>query len=275
MTRKAYNKHATQVNTSSFPDDNSSAIGSNEWNANPDQGGMLGFTIVTKTIASGALTPVDSANKVTGEGSANDNLDFITYGSANDIAEEDVIFLYKNANVITVRHNQGSAPSNSGNIQLLDATSKVLDVNIPLILQRRGNVFYEIINTNPKTVIPNVTQALIISASDEATALTAGTSKTVFRMPYAYTLTAVRASLTTAGTGSNLVTIDINEAGSTILSTKITLDASEKTSVTAATQAVISDTALADDAEITIDIDQIDSGGVSAGLKVYLIGYKT
>jgi hypothetical protein len=275
MTRKAYNKHATQVNTSSFPDDNSSAIGSNEWNANPDQGGMLGFTIVTKTIASGALTPVDSANKVTGEGSANDNLDFITYGSANDIAEEDVIFLYKNANVITVRHNQGSAPSNSGNIQLLDATSKVLDVNIPLILQRRGNVFYEIINTNPKTVIPNVTQALIISASDEATALTAGTSKTVFRMPYAYTLTAVRASLTTAGTGANLVTIDINEAGSTILSTKITLDASEKTSVTAATQAVISDTSLADDAEITIDIDQIDSGGVSAGLKVYLIGYKT
>ena len=94
-------------------------------------------------------------------------------------------------------------------------------------------------------------------------------------MPYGYTLTAVRASLTTAGTGANLVTVDINEAGSTILSTKITLDASEKTSVTAATQPVISDTSLADDAEITIDIDQIDSGGVSAGLKVYLIGYKT
>lgn len=275
MARKAYSKHATQVNTSSFPDDGSSAIGTNEWNANPDQGGMLGFTIATKTIASGALTPVDSANKVTGEGSANDNLDFITYGSASDIAEEDIIFLYKNANVITVRHNQGSAPSNSGNIQLLDAENKILDVNIPLILQRRGNVFYEIINTNPKVDIPTITQALIISASDETTALTAGTSKTVFRMPYAYTLTAVRASLTTAGTGANLVTIDINEAGSTILSTKITLDASEKTSVTAATQPVISDTSLADDAEITIDIDQIDSGGVSAGLKVYLIGYKT
>jgi len=275
MARKAYSKHATQVNTSSFPDDGSSAIGTNEWNANPDQGGMLGFTIATKTIASGALTPIDSANKVTGESSANDNLDFITYGSASDIAEEDIIFLYKNANVITVRHNQGSAPSNSGNIQLLDAESKILDVNIPLILQRRGNVFYEIINTNPKVDIPTRTQALIISASDEATALTAGTSKTVFRMPYGYTLTAVRASLTTAGTGSNLVTVDINENGSTILSTKLTIDASEKTSVTAATQPVISDTSLADDAEITIDIDQIDSGGASTGLKVYLIGYKT
>jgi len=275
MARKAYSKHATQVNTSSFPDDGSSAIGTNEWNANPDQGGMLGFTIATKTIASGALTPIDSANKVTGESSANDNLDFITYGSASDIAEEDIIFLYKNANVITVRHNQGSAPSNSGNIQLLDAESKILDVNIPLILQRRGNVFYEIINTNPKVDIPTRTQALIISASDETTALVAGTSKTVFRMPYAYTLTAVRASLTTAGTGANLVTVDINENGSTILSTKLTIDASEKTSVTAATQPVISDTSLADDAEITIDIDQIDSGGASTGLKVYLIGYKT
>ena len=69
--------------------------------------------------------------------------------------------------------------------------------------------------------------------------------------------------------------MDINEAGTTILSTKITIDATEKTSTTAATAPVISDSALADDAEITIDIDQIDSGAVSAGLKVYLIGYKT
>lgn len=119
------------------------------------------------------------------------------------------------------------------------------------------------------------TQAIVISASDETTALEAGTAKATFRMPFAFTLTAVRASLTTAGTGANLVTVDINEAGTTILSTKITIDATEKTSTTAATAPVISDSALADDAEITIDIDQIDSGAVSAGLKVYLIGYKT
>ena len=38
---------------------------------------------------------------------------------------------------------------------------------------------------------------------------------------------------------------------------------------------VISDASLANDAEMTVDIDQIDSGGVSAGLKVTLIGYQT
>jgi hypothetical protein len=50
------------------------------------------------------------------------------------------------------------------------------------------------------------------------------------------------------------------------------LDATEKTSTTAATAPVISDSALADDAEITIDVDQIDTDNVAAGLKVYLIG---
>ena len=118
------------------------------------------------------------------------------------------------------------------------------------------------------------TEALIFAVSDETTALTAGTSAGVFRMPYGFTLTAVRASVTTAGTGS-VITVDINETGTTILSTKLTIDATEKTSTTAATAAVISDSALADDSEITIDIDTVDSGAVGAGLKVYLIGYQT
>jgi hypothetical protein len=83
----------------------------------------------------------------------------------------------------------------------------------------------------------------------------------------------VRASVTTAPTGATL-TVDINESGSTILSTKLTIDASEKTSTTAATPAVISDAALADDAEITIDIDQIGSTIAGAGLKVTLIGVR-
>jgi hypothetical protein len=94
-------------------------------------------------------------------------------------------------------------------------------------------------------------------------------------MPYAFTLTNVRATLTTAGTGVALVTVDINESGTSILSTKITIDATEKTSTTASTAPVIDDASLADDSEITIDIDTIDSGAVSAGLKIYLIGNPT
>ena len=121
----------------------------------------------------------------------------------------------------------------------------------------------------------HLVESFIMAASDETTALTAGADKATFRMPYAFTVTAVRASLTTAGTGANLVTVDIHESGTTILSTKITIDATETTSYTAATPPVISDASLAIDAEMTIDIDQIDSGGVSAGLKVTLIGYQT
>ena len=118
-------------------------------------------------------------------------------------------------------------------------------------------------------------ESFIIAASDETTALTAGTNKAIFRMPYAFTLTAVRASLSTAGTTSGLTTIDIHETGTTILSTKITIDLTETTSVTAATQPVISDAALADDAQISIDIDAISGGGSEAGLKVTLIGHQT
>lgn len=114
-------------------------------------------------------------------------------------------------------------------------------------------------------------EAIVLAVSDETTAITTGTAKVTFRMPYAFTLTAVRASVTTAPVGS-VLTVDINEGGTSILSTKLTIDASEKTSTTAATAAVISDSALADDAEITIDIDGVGSSTAGAGLKVYLIG---
>jgi hypothetical protein len=110
-----------------------------------------------------------------------------------------------------------------------------------------------------------------MACSDETTDLTTGTAKATFRMPHAMTLTAVRASVTTAPVGS-VLTVDINEGGSTILSTKITIDASDKTSTTAATPPVISDSALADDAEITVDIDTVGSSTAGAGLKIWLIG---
>ena len=110
-----------------------------------------------------------------------------------------------------------------------------------------------------------------VACSDEDTALTTGAGKITFRMPYAMTLTAVRASVKTAPTGSTLV-VDINEGGTSVLSTKLSIDATEKTSTTAATAAVISDSALADDAEITVDIDQIGATIAGAGLKVWLIG---
>lgn len=117
-----------------------------------------------------------------------------------------------------------------------------------------------------------VYETIAIAVSDETTAITTGTAKVTFRMPYAFTITSVKASLSTASS-SGLPTFDINEGGVTILSTKLSIDANEKTSTTAATAAVVSDAALAADAEMTIDIDVAGTG--AKGAKVYLIGYRT
>lgn len=118
---------------------------------------------------------------------------------------------------------------------------------------------------------PSSSVEIGIAVSDEATALTAGGVQTTFRMPHAMTLTSVRASVSDAPVGADLI-VDINESGTTILSTKLSIDDGEKTSTTSAAPAVISDTALADDSEITVDIDQIGSSSAGAGLKIWLIG---
>tara|TARA_Y100000114_G_scaffold25660_1_gene21308 strand:- start:671 stop:2275 length:1605 start_codon:yes stop_codon:yes gene_type:complete len=116
-------------------------------------------------------------------------------------------------------------------------------------------------------------EVFIVALSDETTDLTTGTGKASFHMPFAMTLTGVKANCTTAPAGATII-VDINEAGSTILSTKLSIDASETTSATAASAAVISDTALADDALITFDIDQVGSSTAGKGLKVTLYGYR-
>ena len=114
-----------------------------------------------------------------------------------------------------------------------------------------------------------------VACSDETTDLTTGTSKVTFRMPHQMTVTEVRANVNTAPAGSTIL-VDINNDGSPLLSTKLMIDAGEYTSKTAATPAVISQALnpLADDAIITVDIDQIGSSTAGKGLKIWLIGYR-
>jgi hypothetical protein len=121
-----------------------------------------------------------------------------------------------------------------------------------------------------KTItLPTDTMTMIIACSDETTNLAADSTKNVvtFTAPFAITVTKVKADVNTAPTGA-LLRVDINEAGTSILSTKLTIDASEKTSETAATAAVISDSAIANNAEVTINIDQVGSTAAGKGLKV-------
>lgn len=107
----------------------------------------------------------------------------------------------------------------------------------------------------------------------------AGTDLYGFRSPYttAFTVTRVFASYNTAPT-TDAPDIDINEAGTTILSTKITVDATENyggsdASDGSAVPAVISDSSIAARALITIDVDDDDNGNTGTGLYVAICGY--
>ena len=111
--------------------------------------------------------------------------------------------------------------------------------------------------------------------SDETTDLAILASAISFQMPdFATTLSAVSVNVVTAPTGS-IATFDINEGGVSILSTKITIDAGEFTSETAATPPVISDSSIAANAIITVDIDGVGSTITGAGGKVWIYFTRT
>ena len=111
------------------------------------------------------------------------------------------------------------------------------------------------------------TEILILAVVDETTNVTTGSARASFRAPSAMTLTSIpRASLNVAST-SGLVTCDIKLNGTTILgSNKLSIDATEKTSTTAATATTLATTAISDDAEITVDITAPGTG--AKGLKI-------
>lgn len=117
---------------------------------------------------------------------------------------------------------------------------------------------------------------IIASAGDEFNPLTVGADKVTFRAPYALDLTTgyIRASVSTAPEGADLI-IDVKMNGVTVFSTPLTIDAGERTSVTAIVPAVLSTTDIPDDAEFTVDITQVGSVTAGIGLKVAVTGIKT
>lgn len=113
-------------------------------------------------------------------------------------------------------------------------------------------------------------QTICVAVGDETTALTTGTSKVQFHWPLNADGIKVFAGLRTAqASGATLVTVDVNIGGGSIFSTVMTFDNTEKTTLTAATPPVLSDTSWDEGQEVTIDIDNLQSGSVAAGLKVY------
>ncbi len=184
--------------------------------------------------------------------------------------------------------NTGDETTTTAGALINGATSKTTPVDadyIGLMDSAASNILKKLSWANLKATLVTYFNTLYITRAEEpvliqvacsdlTTVITAGTSKAYFRCPYAFTLVAVRASLLTGQTGGSLFTVDINDNGSSILSTKITIDNNETTSTTAATAPVISSSSMGDDRIITIDVDTVGTGS-PVGLIVTLIGKRT
>lgn len=92
-------------------------------------------------------------------------------------------------------------------------------------------------------------------------------------LPHDFTVTNVWASCDTAPTGAD-IEIDVKEEGTTILSTVISIDATQDHSSDSATPPVISDSSIAQFSKITADIDQVGSTVAGKNIWLYIEGYK-
>ena len=131
MARKAIYKHATQVNTSTYPDDGSSPVGSNEWNESPDPQGMYGNTPATSTItiASGVATVTDSVTVAAAESSNADTLQKLALANTN---EYDLVYLFADTgDTITLEHGDLNA---DGEISTVSGSDETLSTTVPTIL---------------------------------------------------------------------------------------------------------------------------------------------
>ena len=179
-----------------------------------------------------------------------------------------------NSGSVFIDKNQSKLQVTAGaTTRKIEVTPTGVDINGAYTLPNGAGSAGQVLTSTTlgSTAFQSLPAEIQAAASDETTNLTTGTAKVTFRMPHAMTLTAVRASLTTAQTAGALLTVDINLNGVSVLGTKLTFDNNERTTVTAATPATIVTSALTDDGEITVDIDTVGTAG-ARGLKITLIG---
>ena len=114
------------------------------------------------------------------------------------------------------------------------------------------------------TLRKSLVESYYVPVSDIANDIAIGSGLNYIQFPYAVTVVGVGATMIDAPTGS-VATFDINDTTTSILSTKITIDATETTSETASVQPVISDSAIAANAPIIFDIDGVGSSNPGKG----------
>jgi len=163
----------------------------------------------------------------------------------------------------------------TGMIQYYDGTESLYALGIPQANLSTTNDHILAYNAVSNELVMRGEQVLItLYASATESALIVGTGQDYIDIPFALTITDVYATVNTAPTGS-VCTFDINEGGVSILSTKLTIDATEVSSKTATTPRVISDASLASGARISIDTDGVGSTTPGEGGVIYILGYIT
>lgn len=113
-----------------------------------------------------------------------------------------------------------------------------------------------------------VSTGMSFACSDEVTTLATQTNAIRARNVGILDIAEIRASLNEPSVTGPVI-VDINVDGVSILSTKLTIDQGEVTSLTAAVPAVITNPIVPDDSLVGVDID--DAGAGATGLKVTIV----
>jgi hypothetical protein len=125
-------------------------------------------------------------------------------------------------------------------------------------------------------------ETIAVVCSDRTTPIVAANGVASYVLPWTFDLYEVQAQLLGAA-ASGTFTVDVNDDGTSLLSTKVTIDAGETSSQTAAVGfALVAATAttarakaitIAKGSKVSIDVDD-DAAGDALGLIVTLIGVR-
>jgi hypothetical protein len=236
------------------------------------------YSLVSGDNVDSALTanmiPLDTTgfhsnldNTITDVQKLADAVDILVGGGGG--TETDPVFVASQAHNIT-----------SGHITILGNTSNTNsgDETVTTIKTKLGITTLSGSNTgdqNLSNYVVKGNEVYSLAISDEVTSLTTGVAKVTVHWPYTFTLISIFIGVTTAPTGSTLIVDVKNNAGTTIFSTKPSIDISGFTSLTASVPNVLSITSFTKGDKLTVNIDQVGATIPGTGLKIYFIGTKS
>jgi len=146
-----------------------------------------------------------------------------------------------------------------GSVSIIDAGGYYTAANVEDVLQEIG----------AQLALVRGADVWAVAFSDETTNIVIGADKVKFHAPFNADILEVFVGLSTAQPSGAIFTVDANKNGATILSTKITVDNTETSSLTAGTPPVLSSTTVVKGDIISVGVDQVGDPGARGG-KFYM-----